>query len=43
VLKYLNRLSDFFFAAARAANARMHTSDVEYERGAAVFRQKARD
>lgn len=42
VLKYLNRLSDFFFAAARAANARMNTADVEYERGAAVFGRKAK-
>lgn len=37
VAKYLNRLSDYFFAAARAANARAGVQDVEYERGAAVF------
>ncbi|WP_438431749.1 cob(I)yrinic acid a,c-diamide adenosyltransferase [Gorillibacterium sp. sgz500922] len=37
VLRYLNRLSDFFFAAARAANARLGKSDVEYIRGAEVF------
>lgn len=38
--RYLNRLSDFFFTAARAANARLGTADVEYERGADVFRGK---
>lgn len=37
VLRYLNRLSDFFFAASRAANARLGKSDVEYIRGAEVF------
>lgn len=37
VAKYLNRLSDYFFAAARAANAKAGVQDVEYERGAAVF------
>lgn len=40
VRKYLNRLSDYFFAAARAANARMGNIDVEYERGAQVFRRR---
>ena len=40
VRRYLNRLSDFFFIAARAANARLQTADTEYERGAAVFRRK---
>ncbi|MFD2330013.1 cob(I)yrinic acid a,c-diamide adenosyltransferase [Cohnella sp. GCM10020058] len=39
VAKYLNRLSDYFFAAARAANAKAGLQDVEYERGAAVFRR----
>lgn len=38
VRAYLNRLSDYFFAAARAANARLGVGDVEYERGAHVFR-----
>jgi len=38
--RYLNRLSDFFFAAARTANARLQTPDVEYERGAEVFRRR---
>jgi cob(I)alamin adenosyltransferase len=40
VRKYLNRLSDFFFTAARAANARLDLLDVEYERGAQVFRRR---
>ncbi|WP_270169621.1 cob(I)yrinic acid a,c-diamide adenosyltransferase [Paenibacillus sp. SYP-B4298] len=30
VLVYLNRLSDFYFAAARAANARLNIEDVHY-------------
>lgn len=37
VLIYLNRLSDYFFAAARAANARLKQEDVEYIRSANVF------
>jgi cob(I)alamin adenosyltransferase len=41
VCKYLNRLSDFFFTAARAANARLDLLDVEYERGAQVFRRRS--
>lgn len=40
VAKYVNRLSDYFFAAARAANVREGVSDVEYERSAIVFRTK---
>lgn len=43
VAKYLNRLSDYFFAAARAANASEGVPDVEYERGAAVFRRGGRE
>ena len=39
VRRYLNRLSDFFFVAARAANARENVSDVEYVRSAEVFRR----
>lgn len=39
VLKYLNRLSDWFFVAARAANARLGVADTEYARSAAVFRR----
>jgi len=40
VLRYLNRLSDLFFVLARAANARLGVSDVEYERSAHVFANK---
>lgn len=38
VLKYMNRLSDYFFAIARVINHRLNVSDVEYERSAIVFR-----
>ncbi|EIT87056.1 hypothetical protein A374_02344 [Fictibacillus macauensis ZFHKF-1] len=38
VLKYVNRLSDYFFAIARVINFRLGVSDVEYERSALVFR-----
>ncbi len=41
VVKYVNRLSDYFFAAARAANALLGTQDVEYERGAIVFGRRS--
>ncbi|MFD0671578.1 cob(I)yrinic acid a,c-diamide adenosyltransferase [Cohnella sp. GCM10027633] len=41
VVKYLNRLSDYLFAAARAANAMSGRQDVEYERGANVFRRRS--
>jgi len=37
--KYVNRLSDYFFAAARAANARLGVEDVLYVRSAEVFRK----
>lgn len=37
-LPYLNRLSDFFFAAARAVNARAGTEDILYARGKDVFK-----
>ncbi|WP_373894756.1 cob(I)yrinic acid a,c-diamide adenosyltransferase [Virgibacillus natechei] len=37
-LKYVNRLSDYLFAAARVVNARLNVPDVEYERSAKVFR-----
>lgn len=40
-IKYLNRLSDFFFAAARTANVRQQTPDVEYVRSAKVFGRKS--
>jgi cob(I)alamin adenosyltransferase len=39
VQTYLNRLSDFFFAAARAANAKLGVPDTEYIRSAEVFRK----
>lgn len=38
VRKYLNRLSDYFFVAARAANAKTGVPDVEYIRSGKVFR-----
>ncbi|BBN99963.1 cob(I)yrinic acid a,c-diamide adenosyltransferase [Sporolactobacillus terrae] len=38
-LQYLNRLSDYFFAAARIANFRLHVKDVAYVRSARVFRK----
>src|SRR5699024_6200932 len=38
VLRYVNRVSDYFFAIARVINARLHVSDVEYIRSAKVFR-----
>lgn len=41
VIKYVNRLSDYFFAAARAANALIGMQDIEYERGAIVFRRRS--
>lgn len=37
VLRYLNRLSDFFFTAARTANARAGVGDVDYVRSPEVF------
>ncbi|WP_019638427.1 cob(I)yrinic acid a,c-diamide adenosyltransferase [Paenibacillus fonticola] len=41
VLIYLNRLSDYFFAVARAANARIGLKDIEYVRSAKVFGRKS--
>ncbi|MHA6258957.1 cob(I)yrinic acid a,c-diamide adenosyltransferase [Sporosarcina sp. CAU 1771] len=38
VVRYLNRLSDYFFVAARIANSRIHVADNEYVRSAKVFR-----
>lgn len=38
VQKYLNRLSDYLFAAARIANSRLSIPDVEYIRSANVFK-----
>ncbi|AZB43378.1 cob(I)yrinic acid a,c-diamide adenosyltransferase [Bacillus sp. FJAT-42376] len=40
VLKYINRLSDYFFSAARVINFRAGAKDVEYERSAIVFKGK---
>ncbi|WP_377887736.1 cob(I)yrinic acid a,c-diamide adenosyltransferase [Alkalihalobacillus sp. R86527] len=37
-MKYLNRLSDYFFALARVINFRLDVKDVEYARSAKVFR-----
>ncbi|WP_257346876.1 cob(I)yrinic acid a,c-diamide adenosyltransferase [Pseudalkalibacillus decolorationis] len=37
-LKFLNRLSDYFFALGRVINYRMNVKDVEYVRSAKVFR-----
>lgn len=36
--KYLNRLSDYFFAASRVINFRMKVKDVEYIRSSDVFK-----
>lgn len=38
VQKYLNRLSDYFFAAARVVNFRMNVKDIEYIRSGDVFK-----
>ncbi|OCS83345.1 cob(I)yrinic acid a,c-diamide adenosyltransferase [Caryophanon tenue] len=40
VLRYLNRLSDYFFAAARVVNFRAGVEDIEYARGGKVFHTK---
>ncbi|WP_313804399.1 cob(I)yrinic acid a,c-diamide adenosyltransferase [Cytobacillus sp.] len=41
-LKFINRLSDYFFALARVINFRLNTRDVEYIRSAKVFREGKR-
>ncbi|MGL4522166.1 MAG: cob(I)yrinic acid a,c-diamide adenosyltransferase [Bacilli bacterium] len=38
VLAYLNRLSDYLFAAARFVNMKKGCHDVEYDRGGKVFK-----
>ncbi|MBG9982105.1 cob(I)yrinic acid a,c-diamide adenosyltransferase [Aerococcaceae bacterium DSM 111020] len=38
VQKFINRLSDYFFATARVANHRANREDVLYERSGKVFR-----
>jgi cob(I)alamin adenosyltransferase len=41
--RYLNRLSDYFFVAARIANSRINIPDNEYVRSAKVFRTGTTD
>jgi cob(I)alamin adenosyltransferase len=41
--RYLNRLSDYFFVAARIANSRNNIPDNEYVRSAKVFRTGTTD
>lgn len=43
VVRYLNRLSDYFFVAARIVNARLNVADNEYVRSAKVFRTNDKD
>lgn len=38
--QYVNRLSDYFFVAARRANGLLQVQDVEYARSAVVFSRK---
>ena len=40
IRRYINRLSDFFFVAARVVNVRAGIGDVEYIRSEEVFRAK---
>lgn len=42
IQRYLNRLSDYLFAAARVANSRMDVADNEYVRSAKVFKNGGR-
>lgn len=42
VVRYLNRLSDYLFVAARIVNARLKISDNEYVRSAKVFRTNSK-
>ncbi|MEG2601984.1 MAG: ATP:cob(I)alamin adenosyltransferase, partial [Carnobacterium sp.] len=37
VLKFTNRLSDYFFAVSRVVNFRANCSDVSYKRSGKVF------
>lgn len=43
VLKFVNRLSDYFFALARVANYRAGVDDVDYERSGKVFHELDKD
>lgn len=38
IQQYLNRLSDYFFIAARAVNFRSNVNDIEYNNGGDVFK-----
>lgn len=38
IQQYLNRLSDYFFIAARAVNYRSNVQDIEYNNGSDVFK-----
>lgn len=42
VLTFLNRVSDYFFAIARVANARANVKDITYERSGKVFHLDAK-
>nr|WP_295972838.1 cob(I)yrinic acid a,c-diamide adenosyltransferase [uncultured Bacillus sp.] len=41
-LQFMNRLSDYFFAAARVVNFRLKVEDVQYVRSSPVFREGKR-
>lgn len=43
VLKFVNRLSDYFFALARVANYRAGVKDIDYERSGKVFHEMDKD
>ncbi len=43
VVRYLNRLSDYLFVAARIVNARLEIADNEYVRSAKVFHTEKKD
>ncbi len=43
VARYLNRLSDYLFVAARIANARLNVPDNEYVRSAKVFKTDSKN
>lgn len=43
VLKFINRLSDYFFALARVANHRAGIEDIDYERSGKVFHELSKE
>lgn len=43
VLKFINRLSDYFFALARVANHRAGIEDIVYERSGKVFHEMKKE